>query len=88
MGTKWGVWAYYIQCDKKKEDEEFIEPEKEYLAEEWDGTIQKTKSRRRRQQRRAAKRYLEGDGDGGNGTSPSGCQQEVHRGIPVRTHRQ
>ena len=61
-GTRWGVWAYYVKghCPREVNDEEFIVPDKEYIAGELEGTHQKTSSRRRRQQRKAAAKYWQG----------------------------
>lgn len=58
-GTKWPVWAYYVDCRKvhSKEKDEWMEPDKEYDGDVLDGKMQNTKARRRRQQRRAAQKY-------------------------------
>ena len=60
--TRWGVWAYYVQgqsprTEEEEEKEEFIDPNKEYGPEELEGTRQKTRSSRRRQQRKAESRW-------------------------------
>ena len=61
-GTKWGVWAYYVDCKEEHagEDDDFIQPGKVYRCEVLDGTHQDTTSSRRRRRRKAVQKYWQG----------------------------